>query len=73
MGMAKGMRPANGKLGGFAPYSCCFACCAPQAICRGGGAGGARVGGGDQRVRGASSATFPCQRLPACYVQEKIG
>ncbi|KFY83239.1 hypothetical protein V500_10123, partial [Pseudogymnoascus sp. VKM F-4518 (FW-2643)] len=35
MDMVKGMRPANGKAGKFAPYSCCFTCYAPQAICQG--------------------------------------
>jgi hypothetical protein len=33
--MAEGMRPRNGKPGKFAPYSCCFKCYAPQAICQG--------------------------------------
>jgi hypothetical protein len=31
--MAEGMRPSKGKPGKFAPYSCCFKCYAPQAIC----------------------------------------
>lgn len=32
--MAKGMRPGDGKAGKFAPYSCCFKCYVPQAICQ---------------------------------------
>jgi superfamily II DNA helicase RecQ len=32
--MAQGMRPSKGKPGKFAPYSCCFKCYAPQAICQ---------------------------------------
>jgi len=35
MEMAKGMRPGNGKAGKFEPYSCCFTCYVPQAICQG--------------------------------------
>jgi hypothetical protein len=35
MDMVKGMRPGNGKAGKFAPYSCCFTCYAPQAVCQG--------------------------------------
>jgi superfamily II DNA helicase RecQ len=33
--MVLGMRPGKGKPGKFAPYSCCFKCYAPQAICQG--------------------------------------
>lgn len=31
--MREAMRPGPGRKGAFAPYSCCFDCCAPQSIC----------------------------------------
>jgi len=34
IGLATGMRPGEGKAGKFVPFSCCFTCHAPQAICQ---------------------------------------